>query len=126
MNAFALSLYVGYGLYAVFPYMPTVLKWGNTHEIKFALTLGVYLIAVALSMFILKRFVLNSYAKTGIAAIVLGLLSLGFILAMLYHVFGITALFNLPSYVNALFAPSGVFFYWFIAPLVGLYFVNRN
>lgn len=126
MNTFTLSLYIGYALYAIFPYMTTVQSWGNTHEIKFALTLGVYIVAVAVSFFILKRFVLNSYAKSGIAAVILGLLALGFILAMLYHVFGITALFNLPSFVDALFAPSSVFFYWFIAPLVGLYFVNRN
>lgn len=54
---------------------------------------------------------------------VLGLLALGFVLAMLYHVFGVTGVINLPSFLDSLFAPNSYFFYWFIAPLVGLFFL---
>ncbi|MEJ0053222.1 MAG: hypothetical protein WDN10_00640 [bacterium] len=125
MNAFISSLYTGYALYAVFPYLPTVLSWGGTPEIKLALTLGVYALAVAVAFPVLKRFMGASFSRSFAPLAILGLLALGFIIAMLYHVFGATAVVNLPPLLDTLFAPKGLFFYWFIAPLVGLFFLSR-
>jgi hypothetical protein len=125
MNAFISSLYVGYALYAIFPYTTTVLGWGNTPEIKFALMLGVYVVAVALSFAVLRRFMSSSFSRSFVPMAVLGLFALGLLMALLYHVFGITAIFNLPSFLDSAFAPKAVFFYWFIAPLIGLFFLAR-
>jgi len=125
MNALISSLYVGFALYEVFPYTVTVLGWGNTPELKFALALGIYVVGTALSFFVLKRFVGSSFSRSFVPMAVLGVLALVFVLALLYHIFNITSLFHLPSFLNAFFAPKQLFFWWFLAPLVGLLFLAR-
>jgi len=123
MYAYITSLYIGYALYAIFPYTSDILKFGNTPDIKFFLSLLIYVVAVGISSFILRRSMGYGSGRNGMNMAILGLLALGFIFVLLYHVFGITAVFNLPSFVDSLFAPNAFFFYWFAAPLVGLYFL---
>lgn len=125
MNAFISSLYVGYALYAMFPYTAVVRSWGTTPILKYFFVLGIYIVCVAIAFVVLRRFVNSSFRRSFLPMAVLALLALGFVLAMLYHVFGVTALFNLPSFIDSLFAPNSYFFYWFIAPLVGLFFFAR-
>jgi hypothetical protein len=124
MNALVVSLYTGYALYAIFPYTADLLKLGNTPDIKFAISLLIYIVAVSISQFILRRFTSSVFGRAGaMPLIIMALLTAGFVVALLYHVFGVTAVFNFPGIVNSVFAPNAFFFYWFIAPLAGLFFL---
>ena len=45
-----------------------------------------------------------------------------FLLAIAYHVFQVSNIYIFPDPINSLFAPDKYFFWWFVAPLLGLLF----
>jgi hypothetical protein len=53
----------------------------------------------------------------------LSFLTAAFILAIAYHVFDLNHLYSFPKPLDQLFAPNQYFFWWFIAPLAGLFFL---
>ncbi len=119
-----LAFYAAYGAYTVFPYgaylpsAPALTALVSAIAVYSALTLIAYLI--------LRRVVVSDFVYIGLfGLILLAFLSAGFALALAYHVFPVQDVYTFTPAVNALFAAKQWFFWWFIAPLLGLFFLAR-
>ncbi len=125
MNAVILSLYIGFAVYEVFPFKKDVMNMaGGTPAMNTIIAIILYAAAVAGSHFLLRRLGVGHHLRRGLPMFVLGLLSILFLLALGYQVFAITKLVpTLPIILSQLFGPSQYFFWWFILPLVGLFFL---
>ncbi len=124
--ALNLSLYGGYGVYIVFPWRADFIALGGTPLIQAVLAVILFAFATAGPFVIASRLTSQSFGMLSIIQNLL--LSLGaslFIMALAYHVFEIDKIFTFPAPLNELFEPQGYFFYWFIAPLLGLFFLAR-
>ncbi len=120
------SLYLAYALYIVFPYADTLIALGTGTTAKALLSLGLFVGLGIIPFLFLQRATRASYGSLHIIPnILLSFLVAGFIVALLYHVFDISHIYSFPKPIDQLFAPKGYFFYWFIAPLVGLFFLIR-
>jgi hypothetical protein len=115
-----ISFYAGYALYQAFPYMeylptaPAIAKLGAT--------LGIYLVLLAISYFILRRTVVSDFVYVGIFGMaILSFLGAGLVLALAYHIFPVRDVYTFTPALDVLFAPKQFFFYWFAAPLIGLF-----
>ena len=120
------ALYAGYALYIVFPYTDEVIGIGSQPLIQAIISMGLFLLLMIVPFMISLRLTAPSFGQLSI--IQNFLLSLGaavFLMALAYHVFDISDIFHFSEPLNYLFAPEGYFFYWFIAPLVGLWFLAR-
>ncbi|MHB8913497.1 MAG: hypothetical protein ACYC4I_00595 [Minisyncoccota bacterium] len=122
--AMLLSFYGAYALYVVFPYMSYLPKVPPLTALL--AHVGLYA-ALALAFFIiLRRMIVSDFLYIGIfGRAVLSFLGAGFLLALAYHVFPVTDLYQFTPAVDALFAPKAYFFLWFVAPAVGLFFLAR-
>lgn len=120
-----LSLYVGFALFTAFPYTDTFIV-GDTALMR--AVSGIVLFAIfTIAPFVLLRRVSTS-GSVFIQPIPLAVLTFvtgGFILAIGYHVLNIAAVIPLTPSLDALFAPDRFFFWWFIAPLVGIFITTR-
>jgi sugar phosphate permease len=127
MNALIISLYIGYAIYYVFrtyfPFAAQVFALGGTDAMRTIVAIVVYVIAVGISHFLLRRLGYGHHGRKGLPMIVLGLLVLGFLIALGYQVFAITHLIILPPLIAEVFGPAQYFFWWFTAPIVGLFFL---
>jgi len=123
MNAFVIALYMGYALYEVFPFKESLLSTGGTDAMRTIIAIIIYGVAVGISHYLLRRLGLHGHGRTGLPMIVLGFLAAGFILALCYQIFALPHLVVLPPIFVSLFAPSGYFFWWFIAPMIALFFL---
>lgn len=126
-GAFVASLFAFYGayaVYAIFPYMSYLPSSPATTALL--AHMGLYVALVAAFYIILRRVIVSDFLYIGIfGLIVLSLLGAGFLLALGYHVFNITAVYNFSPTVDMLFAPKEYFFWWFVAPVIGLFFIAR-
>jgi len=121
-----ISLYCGYAIYSVFPYRDAIVAIGATPLVQAALAIGLFIAATAGPFLISMRLTAPSFGQLSFfQGLLLSLVAAVFLLALGYHVFDITNVYTFPDPLNQLFAPEGFFFYWFIAPLVGLYFLAR-
>ncbi len=125
--AILLSFYAAYALYDIFPYtsfLPTV----PASTALFA-HIGLYAAFILLFYIILRRVVVSDFLYIGLfglfSLIVLSFLGSAFLIALAYHVFPVADLYTFTPAVAALFAPVKYFFWWFIAPAVGLFFLAR-
>jgi lipopolysaccharide export LptBFGC system permease protein LptF len=118
MNAFVLSLYVGYALYGVFPFINGILG-NNTPAARTIISFIVYGIFVGLSFYIFRKIGFSHRTRKPWHLIILTVLSVGFILAVGYHLFAIDRLITLPPTITVFFTDT-YFFWWFIAPIVGV------
>lgn len=123
--AVVLSLYAGFALYSVFPYTDQIIATGTTPLMKAIAAIIVYGVASFVPYLLIKRALGNSGTFHPLPLFVLSLLTAGFILALGYHLFAIGTAFGLGSSLEHLFAPKSYFFWWFIAPLVGLFVFAR-
>ena len=118
-----LAFYAGYALYIVFPYTEDIVSAGGTTAIKAIISIILYGIATFIPFHFIQRLTGGGF---GVLAFVprfaLSFLSSAFLLALAYHVFQISNIYSFPDPINSLFAPDQYFFWWFIAPLVGLLF----
>lgn len=120
-----LSLYAGYALYTVFPYTDMLVASGGTPLLRAIFSIIIYLACSFLLYLILRRVSSSSYASAKpFPVFILSLLTAGFVLALGYHLFGIAKVFPLSPQLDVLFAPKQYFFWWFIAPLVGFFFLT--
>lgn len=119
-----LSLYGAFAVYSLFPYMAYL---PSTPALTAFLAAGALYATLALAFYIvLRRFIVSEFLYIGVLSLLaLSLLGAGFILAIAYHSFGLAAVLHLPTAVSGLFAAKQYFFWWFIAPLVGLFFLAR-
>ena len=119
-----ISLYAGYALYSVFPYAsflpasPPLVALGSA--------IAVYAVLAGIAYVILRRAVVSDFVYIGLFGLgVLSFLGAGFLLALAYHVFPIHEVYTFTPAVDMLFAAKQYFFWWFIAPLLGLFFLAR-
>lgn len=115
------AFYVGYAIFLVFPYTNLVLASGTTPLIKAFISVGLYVAACIVPFIFIERLasggfgVLSVFPRFG-----LSFLAATFLLALAYHVFHVSNIYTFPEPMNTLFAPDQYFFWWFIAPLIGL------
>ena len=114
-----LSLYVGYALYIVFPF--TELAGGTPLG-----NVAVYGVLVVLSYLLVRRIGSSGIGGLKIVRlIILAALTAGFVMALGYTTFDIDTVYSFPKTLDLLFAPSQYFFWWFVAPLVGIFALGR-
>ncbi len=119
-----LSFYAAYALYAIFPYT-SFLPTTPASTALFA-HIGLYAAFILLFYIILRRGAVSDFLHIGLfGLIVLSFLGSAFLIALAYHVFPVADLYTFTPAVAALFAPVKYFFWWFIAPAVGLFFLAR-
>lgn len=122
--AVMLAFYAAYALYVKFPYssflptapaMTALLAQAGLYA---ALTFAFYII--------LRRVVVSDFLYVGIFGLIaLSFLGAAFVLALAYHVFPVASIYHFTPAVDALFAPDRFFWWWFVAPAIGLFFLAR-
>ena len=117
------AFYAGYAIYIVFPYTTQIVAAGGTTAVKAIISIVLYLLATYLPFHFIQRLVGKGFGVLSfVPRFALSFLAAAFLLAVAYHVFDVTNIYSFPDPINALFAPDRYFFWWFIAPLVGLLF----
>jgi hypothetical protein len=122
--AIMLSYYGAYAIYIAFPfmsYLPTAPPL--TALLAHA---GLYAGLGFAFYIVLRRVVVSDFLYIGnISLIILSFFASAFLIAMTYHVFPITAIYHYSPAMDVLFAPDKYFFWWFVAPAVGLFFLAQ-
>ena len=120
--ALLLSFYAAYAIYITFPYASLL----PTAPLSTALYshIGLFLALTILFFIILRRVVVSDFLYIGL----FGLLALcffgaAFLMALAFHVFPVTKLYHFSPAVTMLFGPNQYFFWWFVAPAIGLFFL---
>jgi hypothetical protein len=115
------AFYVGYAIYLVFPYTKDIVASGGSPVIKAAISVCIYAICCIVPYLFVERLVsggigvLSVFPRFG-----LSFLAATFLMALAYHVFSVNEIYTFPEPMNSLFAPNQYFFWWFLAPLLGL------
>lgn len=124
--ALNLSLYAGYALYLVFPYRDAIIGIGINPMTQAVISIGLFILAIFIPFILTLRLTSQSFGALSILQnLLLSVLAAGFLMALAYHVFDISDIYRFSEPLNGLFEPEGYFFYWFVAPLVGVYFLAR-
>jgi hypothetical protein len=117
-----LALYAGYAIYLVFPYDHTVISYGTTTLSRAVISIMLYIAACIVPFIFAQRL---THGGIGIISAVprfgVSFLAAAFVIAIAYHVFNVNHLYSFPKPLDQLFAPDQYFFWWFIAPMVGLF-----
>ncbi len=122
--AVLLAFYCAYALYMMFPYM-SFLPTGPAMTALLAQA-GLYAGLTLAFYIILRRVVVSDFLYIGIFGLIaLSFLGAAFVLALAYHVFPVALVYNFTPAVDALFAPKAYFWWWFVAPAIGLFFLAR-
>lgn len=122
--AVLLAFYAAYALYTTFPFMSLL----PTAPALTALLahIGLYLALSFAFYIILRRVVVSDFLYIGIFGLIaLSFFGAAFLLALAYHVFPVAQVYNFTPAIDLLFAPKAYFFWWFVAPAVGLFFLAR-
>lgn len=118
------AVYAGYAIYIVFPYTKMIVDAGGTPLIKAIVSVILFCIATFIPFHFIQRLVGGGFGVLSfIPRFALSFLAATFFLALAYHVFAINHIYTFPEPMNTLFAPDQYFFWWFIAPLLGLLFL---
>ena len=119
-----LAFYCAYALYVMFPFM----SYLPTAPAMTALLaqVGVYIGTLDTFFIILRRVVVSDFLYVGIFGLAaLSFFAAAFLITLAYHVFPVANVYNFTPAIDILFAPKEYFFWWFIAPAVGLFFLAR-
>lgn len=122
--ALLLALYAAYAVYLLFPYAALL----PTAPALTALLarVALYFAFVAVVYIILRRVVVSDFLYIGLFGLItLSFLGATLLLAFAYQAFPVTSVYHFTHAVDLIFAPKQYFFWWFIAPLVGLFFLAR-
>jgi hypothetical protein len=111
-----LAFYAGYAVYLLFPYTEAIIAAGGTPIIKAVISIVIYGLATYLPFHFIQRLTKGGFG-------VLSFLAAAFLLALGYHLFHVSKIYTFPEPLNTLFGPDQYFFWWFIAPLLGLIFL---
>lgn len=120
-----LALYVGFALFTVFPYKELLIV-GDTPLMRAVSGIALFAVFTFFPYILLRR--VSSSGSMHINPVTLAALTLvtgGFVLALGYHILNIGAVIPLTPSLDMLFAPDKYFFWWFLAPLVGVYITAR-
>jgi hypothetical protein len=126
--AVLLSFYTAYGVYAAFIYKSSYGSFLPSAPPMTALLaqVGLYVALVLLFYIILRRVVVSDFLYIGIFGLTaLAFLGASFLIALAYHVFPVASVYHFTPALDLLFAAKAYFFWWFIAPAVGLFFLAR-
>jgi len=119
-----LAFYCAYALYLMFPYM-SLLPTAPALTALIAQA-GLYLGLAFLFFIILRRVVVSDFLYIGIFGLAaLSFLAAAFLLALAYHVFPVAEVYNFTPAIDLLFAPKEYFWWWFVTPAIGLFFLAR-
>jgi hypothetical protein len=119
-----IALYAGYGIYLVFPYTQMIISYGDTILIKAVISILLYIFATIVPFIFTQRLTHGGIGVLSfVPRFVVSFLTAAFIIAIAYHVFNVNHLYSFPKPLDQLFAPDQYFFWWFIAPLAGLFFL---
>ncbi|MFA6414900.1 MAG: hypothetical protein WC217_02875 [Candidatus Paceibacterota bacterium] len=119
-----IAFYCAYALYAMFPYMSFL----PTAPAMTALLaqVGLYLGLTLAFYIILRRVVVSDFLYIGLFGLLtLSFLGAAFLLALAYHVFPVDSVYHFTPALDLLFASKSYFWWWFVAPAVGLFFFAR-
>ena len=122
--ALLLAFYCAYALYALFPYE----SYLPTAPAMTALLahIGLYIAFTLAFYIILRRVVVSDFLYVGIFGLIaLSFLGSAFLLALAYHIFPVADVYNFTPAIDLLFASKTFFWWWFIGPAVGLFFLAR-
>ena len=122
--AILLAFYTAYALYVTFPYQSFL----PTAPALTALLaqIGLYGALVFLFYIILRRAVVSDFLYVGVFGLAaLSFLGAAFLIALAYHVFPVATVYQFTPPLDLLFAPKEYFWWWFIAPAIGLFFLAR-
>ncbi|HCR52323.1 TPA: hypothetical protein DIV48_01575 [Candidatus Kaiserbacteria bacterium] len=122
--AVLLSFYCAYALYIAFPYKSLL----PTAPAMTALLAQAGLFAGLAFLFyiVLRRVVVSDFLYIGIFGVIaLSFLGAAFLLALAYHMFPVAPVYQFTPALDILFAPERYFFWWFVSPAVGLFFLAR-
>jgi hypothetical protein len=115
------AFYVGYALYLVFPYTKDIVATGGSPIMKATISVAIFAIGCIVPFLFIERLVsggigiLSVFPRFG-----LSFLAATFLMALAYHVFHVSNIYTFPEPMNTLFGPDQYFFWWFVAPLIGL------
>ncbi len=119
-----LSFYAGYAIYSLFPFTTAIVTAGGTPILKAIISIVLYAIATYLPFHFIQRLTKGGFGVLSfIPRFVLSFLAAAFLLAVGYHVFNVNNIYSFPEPMNTLFGPDKYFFWWFIAPMLGLIFL---
>ena len=119
-----MSFYVGYAIYLVFPYTNNIINAGSAALLKAILSVILFVVSSLIPYLFINRLIRGGYGILSfVPRFALSFLAACFLLALAYHVFNVTHIYTFPEPMNTLFAPDRYFFWWFIAPLGGLFFL---
>ena len=122
--ALLFSFYAAYAPFNIFPYMS--LLPSAPPLTAFLAHIGLYAAFVLIFYLILRRAVVSDFLYIGIfGIIILSFLGATFLIAVASHLFSVTSFYQFTPVVSSLFAPSQYFFWWFVAPVVGLFIFAR-
>lgn len=128
--ALILSLYVALLAYIHFPFKEQILLFGaNDFQILVSNAILFSLFTIIIYTIINRVFYAEFPSRSGrrfTQAFLLALAGTALLIAFSYHVLPITSVYDFGASVDALFAPSSLFFWWLIAPLVVFLFVIRR
>lgn len=119
-----IAYYCAYALYATFPFID-MLPSAPESTALFARA-GLYLALVFIFYIILRRVVVSDFLDIGIFGLAaLSFLASAFLILLAYHVFPIDSIYQFTLPIEMLFAPKEYFWWWFVAPAIGLFFLAR-
>jgi uncharacterized membrane-anchored protein len=118
------GFYAGYAIYLVFPFTNSIVAAGGTVLMKALISIILYAIATFIPFHFIQRVTSGGFGVLSfVPRFVLSFLAATFLLALAYHVFNVSNIYHFPEPMNTLFAPNKYFFWWYIAPMVGLLFL---
>jgi hypothetical protein len=119
-----IAFYAGYAIYSVFPYTKDIVDAGGSTMVKAIISIALYAGATFIPFHFIQRLTTGGFGVLSfVPRFVLSFLAAAFLLTLAYHVFHVQNIYSFPDPINSLFAPDEYFFWWFIAPLVGLMFL---
>jgi len=121
-----IAFYAGYALYIVFPFTDDILAAGGSTIVKAVISIALYCAMTFVPFHFIQRLTSGGFGILSfVPRFLLSFLAAAFLLTLAYHVFQISNIYTFPDPISSLFAPDEYFFWWFIAPLVGLLFLVR-
>ena len=116
-----IAFYVGFAIYTVFPYTAVITAAGTTPLSTTVASVLLYLVLTGVSYMVIRKSSDGGILTMGnIGVLILALLTGGFLIALSYHTFAIQDLYRFTPQIEMYFTPAKYFFWWFIAPILGL------
>ncbi len=118
------AFYVGYAIFLVFPYTQSIVASGSDPLTKAVISIILYIACCIVPFMFIERLASGGFGILSVLPrFVLSIFAATFLLALAYHVFHVNNIYTFPEPMNTIFAPDQFFFWWFIAPLLGLLFL---